>query len=850
MRKILGCPLLLPAAACGYPFPVLIALLMHLLYFCCRVSKYGICSAFLKTLRFKSNTHTRLGSAAYSFKFKQIMSSATLILQQHAKSPLKLAGVVAISGLVGVGVSLSGLLCWSKVGMFVNVQPHQKGCVGYDLPAFTGLLLFTALSLPSISLLYLGVSSLLCLQASLFIFIVSTALGLAFVLTGVSALLLWNEMSWCSDVFVAGILDTKEQCLSEVGKGLHNTIAITAFFVLVPVGIVLLFQVFLRALGTNRWHLLRKWQWVFLFPTSTLFSVIFATLLLTFFGVLSLILPNSWAAFSSSGILDNARKLVTRNYTRCRVERSSYTCPEVPWSWFQTRNWAWSDALVLKSYPSNVIFYLYAFILLITTATVRLSHRGRTSLRRRCRMIPNFTYGEICFILLTVSMLSLFFFYWMHDHNYKCRYTDVSKETVPVEKWARSLGQLATAFLSLCIASATRHSVLHSILGTSWDSSIWVHKLLGYGTLFATAAHAGVWYVRYYQVEAFPRGVFSVPAVYPPVFEDDFTVPLVTLASFFAFVSIGVFALPPIRRKCYEVFYYAHIVAFYTLVPAVLWHAAAAWEYLLPGLTVWLVDWLLRMHRRGLAVEIVYATTSGSTVSLCFRRTAVNVVCGQYFFVNVPELSLFQWHPFSLSSEDGQNCTMHIKSMGDGTWTDRLLHLVEKRGGSFSLFIEGPYGQSHHFTDYKRVVLVAGGIGVTPCASIFNNLHQRLLEGKVGPTITLLWTLRDARIIPMLSYVWDNGRLHERAVFSGADASACASVELFLTDDCFSSDNLGDVSVSHGRVDLRSKLPELLAGEHARDVLVFSCGPRGLVQAARNVAISLGANFHEENFLM
>ena len=44
---------------------------------------------------------------------------------------------------------------------------------------------------------------------------------------------------------------------------------------------------------------------------------------------------------------------------------------------------------------------------------------------------------------------------------------------------------------------------------------------------------------------------------------------------------------------------------------------------------------------------------------------------GQYVFVNIPSLSLFQWHPFSLSSSPYQDTVMvHIRVLGN--WTKAL----------------------------------------------------------------------------------------------------------------------------------------------------------------------------------
>ncbi|ORC86168.1 putative ferric reductase [Trypanosoma theileri] len=328
-------------------------------------------------------------------------------------------------------------------------------------------------------------------------------------------------------------------------------------------------------------------------------------------------------------------------------------------------------------------------------------------------------------------------------------------------------------------------------------------------------------------------------------------------------VAMGVFALEPVRRRFFELFYYLHIAAFYMIVPTVLWHAAAAWEYFLPGLTVWFLDRLLRMYRSASTVEVVSAVASGAFVELRFRHASLSAAPGQYAFVNVPELSLLQWHPFSFSSASEGCYTFHIKSMGEGTWTGQLVELVRARGNNISLSVDGPCGRVSDLNDYKAVVLVAGGIGVTPCAAIYDYYRRLGLEEACCPTVTLLWTLRDAELLPMMSHLWDDDEVKGLFYLNSLNTKSVeecpavttsdpnATLHLFLTggvsSDCVSAPR---VSVSTQRLDVATEIPRAIVGKDPREVLVFVCGPAGLVKSTRDVALSLGVNFHEESFLL
>ena len=59
-------------------------------------------------------------------------------------------------------------------------------------------------------------------------------------------------------------------------------------------------------------------------------------------------------------------------------------------------------------------------------------------------------------------------------------------------------------------------------------------------------------------------------------------------------------------------------------------------------------------------------------------------------YIALPELSSFEWHPFSLSSAPHQRVvTMHIRD--GGNWTSALYKLAMKKS-EVSILMEGPYG--------------------------------------------------------------------------------------------------------------------------------------------------------------
>ncbi|KAE9022264.1 hypothetical protein PR001_g12015 [Phytophthora rubi] len=104
---------------------------------------------------------------------------------------------------------------------------------------------------------------------------------------------------------------------------------------------------------------------------------------------------------------------------------------------------------------------------------------------------------------------------------------------------------------------------------------------------------------------------------------------------------------------------------------------------------------------------------------------------GQYVFVCVPEISLLEWHPFTISSSPTEVAvTFHIKVVGD--WTQRLRKLTESAdiGNRLpvDMLVEGPYGgvsiDIYRPQTYSHFVLLSEDIGVLPMRSVVTWLHH------------------------------------------------------------------------------------------------------------------------------
>ena len=192
----------------------------------------------------------------------------------------------------------------------------------------------------------------------------------------------------------------------------------------------------------------------------------------------------------------------------------------------------------------------------------------------------------------------------------------------------------------------------------------------------------------------------------PPTWnEDNFTVFMMYYLLIFIFpIGYGL-SFWYFRRKYFEVFYYTHLVVGFIFISATLWHATQSWRYLIPPLILYTFDRCMRFFN---SIQIgnidILKELNDETTLISFSLNSfhdrISYQCGQYYFINIPKIASFEWHPFTISSaQDSRLTTMHIKQMGgNGEWTQKLREISRSYSkqmiNSLEIHIDGPYGKS------------------------------------------------------------------------------------------------------------------------------------------------------------
>ncbi|KAM7199620.1 superoxide-generating NADPH oxidase heavy chain subunit C [Rhypophila sp. PSN 637] len=211
------------------------------------------------------------------------------------------------------------------------------------------------------------------------------------------------------------------------------------------------------------------------------------------------------------------------------------------------------------------------------------------------------------------------------------------------------------------------------------------------------------------------------------------------------FYLLALLSMPVVRRWNYEVFQLGHLLM-YPIIGFLIAHGSAALlQY--PMLGFWMMVPTVfvlaeRLFRVGMGFYDIQATVrilDGETVEVTvvipnhLQRSWVYKP-GQYVFFQVPKISRFQWHPFTVSVCVGKKIQLLIKT--DGNWTKKLRELADESGKPTDIIvgINGPFGApAQRFYDYDHAIIVGSGIGVTPFSGILSDLQARDDALHAGP---------------------------------------------------------------------------------------------------------------------
>uniref|UniRef100_A0A8C9STW7 NAD(P)H oxidase (H2O2-forming) n=1 Tax=Scleropages formosus TaxID=113540 RepID=A0A8C9STW7_SCLFO len=280
-----------------------------------------------------------------------------------------------------------------------------------------------------------------------------------------------------------------------------------------------------------------------------------------------------------------------------------------------------------------------------------------------------------------------------------------------------------------------------------FDAAIDFHRCLAMTAIIFTVIHSLGHVVNVYILCVSDLSILA--CLFPKVFINDGselpkkwtwwffqTVPGLTGVLLLVFLALMyVFASRYFRRISFQGFWLTHYFYIVIYVLTVIHGSFGLIQeprfhiYLIPPAILFLVDKLISLSRKKVEIPVLKAELLPSgVVYLEFKRPQEFVYrSGQWVRIACLELGTSEYHPFTLTSAPHEETlSLHIRAVGP--WTSHLRETfsprkVEELGAYPKLYLDGPFGESHQdWKNFEVSVLVGGGIGVTPFASILKDL--------------------------------------------------------------------------------------------------------------------------------
>jgi len=592
--------------------------------------------------------------------------------------------------------------------------------------------------------------------------------------------------------------------------------------------------------------------------------VAFAVALLPFCWVSEMVLPTNFEGFSRG----NMYKFRTLHKDDWVSGGAAMHLPEKTDAVWTTKFWEWNSEYVVKMFPDVVIWFIFLYCLVVLGLAYHafpsvgdykihfpalkwpLDIRSWSKCDWRITKPWTFTklrVVELTFIITWFIASICFIVYFARDHSYHKGEAKTSLEIA-----ARTVGLYNGFNMGVLLLPVARTSVIPDLLGVGWETGLWLHRIAGFLFWFLGLLHMILfWALWSTQTDTLNGGnilsnmIFSIPdgtkesQPYPAPGYDNFTVtPMTFIFLFICLPAMAFTSFWSIRRANFEIFYWAHQL-FLVLIFCIVHHANSMWMFTLVGCIVLACDRILRLWRSSRPMMISKLVIQDETTHIVVKpldEGAFKWIAGQYAFITLPWVSRFESHPFTISSAPSdQEITFHIKDMGGDTFTGNLKDL-SYRGIGQTMSLDGPYGSPPELINYSRVLIVAGGIGVTPCHSIF---REMVLQDLGDNRVHLLWISRKAQLFTMFMDTLDKaGGGESRFTYSlFADEDATLRGPEWLKE-----------KVQAGRPNLGAIFDKLnIKGSSS---FVFACGPGGLVRAVEACAEQRECGLHMETFFL
>jgi len=354
------------------------------------------------------------------------------------------------------------------------------------------------------------------------------------------------------------------------------------------------------------------------------------------------------------------------------------------------------------------------------------------------------------------------------------------------DELAPALGYIAFAFgrccginLCLLLISVGRSSGWLQKFSSSYTEAVSIHRIAGWWCVAHVVLHS-LGFVMFYWAEGGWRNVLQrlLPLDIEGALNKQGMLNFYGALGMLSSLILAAFALQPVRRRMYGMFYSTHTVSAALFILFGSLHDFSVLLYTLPACS-YVIERAYAKYMRTpfiARLEALSPTLAKLSVSLSARSDLTPGT--RWLHIKVPCMSR-EWHPYSITGH-AHETVLHIKAVGD--WSRRLCSLAGTTN-EIKVLVDGPYGVAERSRHVCRnfwscpfssscsdlasrpLLLVAGGVGIVPFADLLDS------QARSWSNAIVIWAVRSESEYEVL----------EQSLCIKSKASGRIQVQVYIT---------------------------------------------------------------------
>ncbi|UPX15984.1 uncharacterized protein EKO05_0006412 [Ascochyta rabiei] len=322
-------------------------------------------------------------------------------------------------------------------------------------------------------------------------------------------------------------------------------------------------------------------------------------------------------------------------------------------------------------------------------------------------------------------------------------------------------GMMAVALLPWIVALSMKANLITIVTGISHERLNVLHRWAAYLCLVLSILHT----VPFYVTPIWEKGARKV---FESFFQQSgFYAYGTGIAAFVPLCFLCTHSIAPLRHRMYELFVALHVPVAMVFLGMMFWHCnnyLTSWHYLFSTLGIWISSYFMRLFFLNWSNPFRLSWLIGDEAAVTLMpENAVKITIptqtkwrpGQYVYLRMPGISVFENHPFTIASlcdddfpsEYGEGYRdMVLVFRPFGGFTKKVVESALTHGPwhTYRAFVDGPYGgMQRRIEAFDDVVLIAGGSGITAIISQLLCLIKKMRDGKaVTRKIHVIWALK------------------------------------------------------------------------------------------------------------